>query len=533
MNGTSQPQLHPGDGLVLEVRHEPVSELDLDNPLQANRFFSLLADTMAAAGLDPEASPKASGDSTGELYADSFTVRAVPSDPRPNAPKGFPLQVLENIVAEEPSAFRFTYRGAARWCLGQQEEAFNDLDKAVELDPDYVPAYVIRGIAWMNMDGPYVPYEDLELATKADPRWPRSEIVARIGHRIAEADASEDFSAALALDPDYVPAIVALSRCLINAELYRPARKQLGRALALKPGYREGYVQRARAFMFTGRYPQALADLERAAEIDPGSTIIPRLRSNVLFLADRHEGALQVMDGAVEQWRHDIDLRYHRGLIRQLCRRFDPAEQDFSHVIKIQSMPYMALMQRGALRSLMGRHTDAITDYEAALNFQPDDVAAHFCMGRAKLTLQRYPEALADFHKALDYAPTSIHTLLARAAVHMRMCDFEKAHSDVAAALTLDPDYTDAYMLRGCLRIEQAEYRTGISDLKFVLSKNPADSMALYYMALAEAHKGRKKVARKGAARAFRLAEQQGNWDVMQWVQEHFPEMELGPRRPR
>ena len=88
-------------------------------------------------------------------------------------------------------------------------------------------------------------------------------------------------------------------------------------------------------------------------------------------------------------------------------------------------------------------------------------------------------------------------------------------------------------MLRGCLRIEQAEYRTGISDLKFVLSKNPADSMALYYMALAEAHKGRKRVARKGAARAFRLAEQQGNWDVMQWVQEHFPEMELGPRRPR
>ena len=533
MNETSQTQPDPDGELVLEIRHEPVSELDLDNPLQANRFFSLLADAMGSPGPSREASPKAAGDATGELCTDSFTVRAVPSDPRPDAPKGFPLQVLENVVAEEPSAFRYAYRGAARLCLGQQVEAFDDLDKAVELDPDYVPAYVIRGIMWANMDGPYAPYEDLELATKRDPRWPRSEIAARIGPRIADRDASEDFAAALELDPDCVPAIVALSRCLINAELYKPAGKQLGRALALNPGYREGYVQRARAFMFMGRYPQALADLERAAEIDPGSTIIPRLRSNVLFLADRHKEALQVMDGNVERFQHDIDLRYHRGLIRQLCRRLDSAEQDFSHVIKVQSMPYLVLMQRGALRSLMGRYTDAITDYEAALNIQPDDEAARFCMGRAKLALQRYPEALADLHKALEYAPTSIHIFLARAEVHMRMRDFEKAHSDVAAALALNPDHVDAYLLRGCLRIEQAEYRMGISDLKFVLSENPTDSMAHFYMALAEARKGRRKASRKGAARAFHLAEQQGNWDIMRLTQEHFPGMGQGPRRPR
>ena len=181
----------------------------------------------------------------------------------------------------------------------------------------------------------------------------------------------------------------------------------------------------------------------------------------------------------------------------------------------------------------MGKHADAITDYEAALNFRTDDVTARLCKGRDKLTLQRYPEALEDLHKALEYAPMSIHTLLARAEVHMRMRDFDEAHSDVAIALELNPDYVDAYMLRGCIRIEQAEYRLGISDLKFVLSESPVDSMALCYMALAEAHKGRKKVSRKGAARAFHLAEQQGNWDVMRLVQEHFPGMGQGPRRPR
>lgn len=151
--------------------------------------------------MDREASSKAAGDATGKRFTDSFTVRAVPSDPRPNAPKKFPLQVLDNFVAEEPSAFRYAYRGAARWCLGQQDEAFDDLDKAVELDPDYVPAYVIRGLTWMNMDGPYAPYQDLELATKRDPRWPRSEIISQIGPRVAEADAGEDFAAALDLDP--------------------------------------------------------------------------------------------------------------------------------------------------------------------------------------------------------------------------------------------------------------------------------------------------------------------------------------------
>lgn len=510
-----------------------MSELDLDNPFQANRFFSVLADAMDHADRVRETSLNAPRDSTGKPGADSFTVRVVPPDPRLNAPTGFPMQALDNIVAEEPSAFRYAYRGAARWCLGQRDEAFDDFDKAIETDPAYVPAYVIRGITWMHMDEPYAPYQDLELATKLDPRWPRSEIMSRIGPHTADRDASQDYAEALELDPDYVPAIVALSRCVINAELYQLARKQLSRAIALKPGYREGHVQRARAFMLMGRYPQALADLKRAAKIDPGSTIIPRLRSNVLFLADRHEEALRVMDGAVEQFRHDLELRHHRGLIRQLCRRLDLAEQDFSHVIQKQSMPYLALMQRGVLRILMGRHTDAIADYEAVIIFQPDDDAAHLCKGRANLALQRYPEALEDLHKALEYAPASINALLARAEVRMRMRDFEEAHADVAAVLELSPDCVDAYLLRGCILIEQAEYQMGIADLKFVLSEIPTDGMALCYMALADARKGRRKVARKGAARAFRMAEQQGNWDVMRLVQEHFPGMGPGPRRPR
>ena len=525
MNRTSQTQPEPGDELVLEIRHEPASELDLDNPFQANRFFSLLADAM-----DPG---KAPGDPTGERYSESFTVRAVPPTPRSNAPAGFPMQVLDKVAADEPSAFRYTYRGAARWRRDHEaaeEDAFNDFDKAIETDPNYVPAYVLRGLKWMDTDGPYAPYQDLERATKQDPRWPRSEIMSQIGIRMADSEASQEFSAALELDPDYVPAIVALARCVINAELYKLARKQLGRAIALQPGYREAHVQRARAFMFTGRHPQALADLARAAEIDPGSTIIPRLRSNVLFLADRHEEALQVMDDAVERFGHDIDLRYHRGLIRQLCRRLDLAEQDFSQVIKEQGMPYTALMQRGILRGLMGRHADAITDYEAAIHFQPDDAPAHLCKGRAKLTLGRYPEALEDLRKALAYAPRSIHTFLARAEVHMRMRDFDKAHADVDTALELNPDYVDAYLIRGCIWIEQAEYRLGIAELKFVLSENPVDSMALCYMALAEARKGRRKASRKGAARAFHMAEQQGNWNVMRLVQEHFPGMELRPR---
>lgn len=536
MNLTSQTQPEPSAEIVLEIRHEPASELDLDNPFQANRFFSLLTDAMDPAGSGREASLNAQTASAGELHADSFTIRTVPPDPRPDTPAGFPMQVLDQVVAEEPSAFRYTYRGAARWCLGQEEEAaaaFDDFDKAIEADPDYVPAYVLRGLKLMDMDGPYAPYQDLERATKQDPRWPRSEIMSQIGFRMADSEARLDFSEALERDPDYVPAIVALSRCMINTELYKPARKSLGRAIALKPGYREAHVQRARVFMFTGRYPQALADLARAAEIDPGSTIIPRLRSNVLFLADRHEEALQVMDGAVERFRHDIDLRYHRGLIRQLCRRLDLAEQDFSQVIKEQGKPYTALMQRGVLRGLMGRHEDAIADYEAAIHFQPDDAPAHLCKGRAKLTLGRYPEALEDLRKALAYSPRSIHSFLARAEVHMRMRDFDKAHADVDTALELNPDYVDAYLIRGCIWIEQGEYRMGIADLKFVLSENPVDSMALCYMALAEARKGRRKVSRKGAAQAFHMAEQQGNWDVMRLVQEHFPGMELRPRRPR
>ena len=80
------------------------------------------------------------------------------------------IHLLDRIVDDEPSAFRYTYRGIARLYLRQTRKAFRDFAKASKCDPGHAPVHVVRGLARLWLSVPYAPYMDLERAMKFDPR---------------------------------------------------------------------------------------------------------------------------------------------------------------------------------------------------------------------------------------------------------------------------------------------------------------------------------------------------------------------------
>ncbi len=525
--------------IPLVIGHESEAELDLAYPFQAYFFLDNLrhAANQAAAAVDPTAGAK-SERPTGRAQAETIRVGINLSARPVSKSSKLLIHLLDRIVDDEPSAFRYTYRGIARLYLGQRRKAFRDFARASKCDPGYAPVHVVRGLAHLWLSAAYAPYMDLERAMKLDPRWPRTEIIVPVGshHGKAEDAAVKQFARALELDPKYAPALVALASCMIGDEEYFLADGLLDRALEHRPTYVDAHYQRARAAMFTGSYKTARRAVDRALELEPDGIDAHLLKSNILFLDDRRAEALQGLNLLVERFPDfplNVKVRHHRGLVRLVCRELDKAEEDFSYLIAEQPHDMTAYLQRGMVRLLMDRYDEAMADFDAVIDFGSGDASPYLAKGRVQSDRQLYAEAMENLNKALLLAPNNMHVLRARAAVHVGLGNFDQAHSDLDKVLEQRPDNLDARALRGGLWVEQGEYGQAMPELEFVLSHNPADCQAICYLAAAHAHTGRTNAARKGFVRAFKKAKQQGDQVAMRLVREHYPEIDRNPRGSR
>ena len=79
-----------------------------------------------------------------------------------------------------------------------------------------------------------------------------------------------DFNAALAIKPDFAPALAGRALCHAYRERYDLAIADLDRAIAREPANAKYYRERARYYLFAEDYDLAEADALRALELSPG-----------------------------------------------------------------------------------------------------------------------------------------------------------------------------------------------------------------------------------------------------------------------
>ena len=100
------------------------------------------------------------------------------------------------------------------------------------------------------------------------------------------ADAARSFRAALAVDPEWSPALLGLARTLID-ENPDEARKALDRAVAIDPHNLQARLFRAELALDDSRRDEARKEIARALEINPASLEARALRAAVEYLDDR------------------------------------------------------------------------------------------------------------------------------------------------------------------------------------------------------------------------------------------------------
>lgn len=224
---------------------------------------------------------------------------------------------------------------------------------------------------------------------------------------------------------------------------------------------------------------------------------------NYLGLAEsklgNHDVALACFDSAIQLNPREPDYYVHRGLTRQEAGDRAGARSDYEAALGINpnhalahynlstlvramggdeaekmldeaidnnpSLPY-SWMERGYYRLERGDYQGALRDYDQAVKLSPNDAESWLNRGIAKEKLKDLAGAYYDFSEAISLTPHFEKAWLCRANVLTKMQRLEEAVEDYTVALTYDPDYGIAWFNRAIVNHQLGRNNAACADVQ-------------------------------------------------------------------
>ena len=352
-----------------------------------------------------------------------------------------------------PTAFAWPYSlGCLYAARGEHEQAVAAHDRALALDPDYVPAHLALGQLWLD-------------ANELDR-------------------AQTHYARAHALDPACAAALVGLGMVASARQDPAAAVDHLVHALALQPQASAIHYPLAMAYRALGQLEQAQEHLARRGD-DP-----PIVRDPVLAqMAALPAGIRHLEKRGVESGRSG---------------QLDAAVRDLRQAVAADPGSTSIRLNLGTALALSGAIDEAIAEYREALRLAPEAPQAHYNLATLLRQQGRGEEALEHFGRAVALDPDYTDAYLGLAEIEASQGDQGAAAAHYARAIELDPRHRAARLGHAIALARagrHAESRAALEEARLVLP----DSMLLAH-ALARLLASCPEAALRDGPRALELA---------------------------
>ena len=371
------------------------------------------------------------------------------------------------FVSDHPEAPDGYYVRARVWLwLDRLDDAERDARRAVEIDPDFGPAWTLLGqtILESQRRRTYVPRYEW-CVTVSEPLVNEAAEALRRG-RVASRERTDLFRL-----PDE-PAADALARALVarfvdrrpddavailvEATAQTPSEALFAwlghfhtdpeakfeayrRAVEIAPNSAEALFDWGTMLGDHGRFAEAETHLRRAVEIDETFAPARVNLADTLLQAGRTEKALAEIDRAIQ-----LDAGY---------------------------APYHTMRADVLMR--MGDFSGAVDAGSRALQVDPRLSVAFAIRGSAHFGLGRWDESFVDWNRSIEMHPGNPHYYAGRGAAHFRLGRFEAAMADWAEAIRIDPTNVVAHENRGSARLAAGNFAGAVEDLEAAAKHAP------------------------------------------------------------
>jgi tetratricopeptide (TPR) repeat protein len=275
---------------------------------------------------------------------------------------------LHNDVLQkyEQSAIAHNNRGHAYCVKGDYDRSIPDFNRAIELDPGYVSAYVNRGNAFLNT-GNY----DRAMA---------------------------DFAKALQLSPARTDAYLSCANAFIKLGELDKAFSYIDKIFKINPLYAPAYCSQGNIYLLQGNRDKALAAYDKALHINPSLPEVYQNRAALKLRDKDYAGAIADYTWIIK-FRPDNGLAYvYRGNAYRLEGRLREALLDLDSAIRLNPDYAEAFFNQGNIFGLLKEYDRAIGRFSRAITLRPDWTEAYLNRAVVYLCKKDYDNAWKDVH---------------------------------------------------------------------------------------------------------------------------------------
>ncbi|TKY70628.1 Suppressor of RPS4-RLD 1 [Spatholobus suberectus] len=154
-----------------------------------------------------------------------------------------------------------------------------------------------------------------------------------------------------------------------------------------------------------------------------------------------------------------VDFRLSRGIAEVNEGKYAHAISIFDQILQEDPAYPEALIGRGTAHAFKRELDAAIADFSKAIQFNPSAGEAWKRRGQARAALGEFVEAIEDLTKALEFESNSADILHERGIVNFKFKEFDAAVEDLSACVQLDRDNKSAYTYLGLALSSIGEYK--------------------------------------------------------------------------
>jgi len=372
--------------------------------------------------------------------SDENAARCEKGDPEMKI-AGCTVLIQSGQLPKESLFNAYGHRGYAYYVTGKFDQAIQDFDQAMRLNPSFAPVFSLRGNAFYGKAAYDRAILDFDEAIRLDPSV-ANDFNNRGNAYYSKATydrAIQDYDEAIRLNPSFADAFHNRGLAYRGKGDHDGAIRNYDEAIRLNPSFADAFKNRGNAYYAKGNYDRAIQDYDEAIRLKPGVAEIFSYRGRAYTQKGNYDRAIQDYDEAI-RLDPSSDTFFNRGRVRFDLGQFAASQSDFAKAAELKpSYAYVALwlylarsragqdahseLKKNAaqlkLTEWPGRVVDlylgtvtsgeilsAATDADTKKN-REQHCEAYFYLGEDALIKGKRIEAKQLFQKAIDTGVTS------------------------------------------------------------------------------------------------------------------------------
>lgn len=282
----------------------------------------------------------------------------------------------------------------------------------------------------------------LRAATEADPQ--KAVYHGNLGSALKEQsrldDAAASYRQALAIEPDYQPALANLGLTLIAAGQPGLAIEVFQRLLGLDPANAEAHFGLGDAFAAAGKPAPAVQSYQEAIRLRPDYLAALNNLGNLLVEQAAFGDAYAALDRACRLAPADARVFVNLGNARSAGGRYGPAAEAYREALRLDPDSIPALANLAALSRRSGAEDAALALLDRLHALEPGRAESHADLALVHETRGRDAEAKAAADRALELDPGNASAMRTLARLDYGAGDFAEARRRLATVLARGED---------------------------------------------------------------------------------------------